>query len=258
MILNRRSLAAVLLAATTGLAAAQNAAIVNNRPIPSSRVDDFVAALVAQGREDTPQLRAAVREELITRMLFAQEAERLGLAQRKDVATQLETTRQEVLIRALIRDHLANNPITDAQLQSEYEQMTKAAAEREYRASHILVEDEAEARRIIGELKGGAKFEELAKVSKDPGSAQNGGDLDWNTAGAYVRPFAEAMTKLEKGQFTEEPVNTQFGWHVIRLDDVRDAAAPPLDEVKPQLTQMLERQRIQALQQTLRGKARIE
>lgn len=253
-----RAIVAGLLGLASSVALAQNAALVNNKAIPSSRVDEFVAALAAQGREDTPELRAAVREELITRELFTQEAERLGLAQRKEIAYQLEASRQEILIRALIRDHLESKPITDEQLKSEYERLTKASAEQEYRARHILVEEEAQARKIVDDLKGGAKFEELAKVSKDPGSAQNGGDLDWNPPGAYVGPFAEALTKLKKGEFTQEPVKTQFGWHVIRLDDVRDMQPPPLEQVQPQLKQMLERQRVQELQKSLRAKARIE
>ena len=235
----RRALPAVIAVLTVGAAGAahaQNAAIVNGKAIPSARVDEFVAALTQQGRPDTPELRTAVRDELIAREIFVQEAERKGLTRSTDVARQLEQTRQDILIRAVIREHLKNNPVTDAELKAEYDRLTKGAAggDKEYRARHILVETEAEAKSIVEQLKKGAKFEELAKKSKDPGSAANGGDLDWNGPDTFVKPFAEAMVKLEKGQLTEIPVKTDFGWHVIRLDDVREPAPPPLEQVAPQ------------------------
>lgn len=251
-------LAAVALLPVASAAFAQNVAVVNNKPIPSQKVDEFVAALVAQGRPDSPELRAAVREELIARELFSQEAERKGLQRNTEVQTQLEAVRQDILIRALIRDHLKSNPITDAEIASVYEKVKKENEEKEYRARHVLVETEDEAKKIIADLKGGASFEELAKQSKDTGSAQQGGDLDWNTPETFVPEFSTAMIKLEKGKFTETPVQTQFGWHVIRLDDIRVAEAPPLDQVKPQIRQQIERERLQSLQEGLRAKAKIE
>ena len=259
----RRALPAVIAVLTVGAAGAahaQNAAIVNGKAIPSARVDEFVAALTQQGRPDTPELRTAVRDELIAREIFVQEAERKGLTRSTDVARQLEQTRQDILIRAVIREHLKNNPVTDAELKAEYDRLTKGAAggDKEYRARHILVETEAEAKSIVEQLKKGAKFEELAKKSKDPGSAANGGDLDWNGPDTFVKPFAEAMVKLEKGQLTEIPVKTDFGWHVIRLDDVREPAPPPLEQVAPQLKQEMERRKIQTLQNDLKAKARIQ
>ncbi len=251
---------AVLSIGVVGAAHAQNAAIVNGKAIPKSRVDEFVAALTQQGRPDTPELRTAVRDELIAREIFVQEAERKGLTRNAEVARQLDQTRQDILIRAVIRDHLKNNPVTDTDVKAEYDKLTKTAAggDREYRARHILVESEAEAKSIIDQLKKGAKFEELAKKSKDPGSAANGGDLDWNGPGTFVKPFSEAMVKLQKGQITDMPVKTDFGWHVIRLDDVRDQAPPPLEQVGPQIRQELERRRIQTLQTDLKAKARIQ
>lgn len=237
---------------------AQNAAVVNGKSIPSSRVDEFVAALAQQGRPDTPELRAAVREELIARELFAQEAEKRNLQRNTEVQKQLESARQDLLIRALIREHVKANPVKDAEIQAEYDRLKKQQGEKEYRARHILVEKKEEADKIVADLKKGAKFEDLAKQSKDTGSAANGGDLDWNVPGTFVKPFSDAMTKLEKGKFTETPVQSQFGWHVIRLDDVRDAKAPPLAEVKPQIQQELERRRIQDLQKDLRAKAKVQ
>ncbi len=250
--------AAALAFATAVPAFAQNAAIVNNKPIPKQRIDDFVDALKAQGRPDTPELRAAVRDELIARELFVQEAEKKGLARSPEVAKQLENVRQDLLIRAMIRDHLKKNPVTDAELADEYGKIKGQFGGKEYKARHILVEQEADAKKIIEQLDKGAKFEELAKQSKDTGSAANGGDLDWNGPSTFVKEFSEAMVKLDKGKYTEQPVKTQFGYHVIRLDDVREQQPPPMDQVKPQLTQELERRKVQALQQDLRAKAKIQ
>jgi len=250
--------AALVLLPIASFAFAQNAAVVNNKPIPKEQVDEFVQVLGAQGRPDTPELRAAVRDELIARELFVQEAEKKGLARNTEVQRQIENARQEILIRAMIRDHLKAHPITDAEIQAEYDRAEKQVGEKEYRPSHILVETEDEAKAIIAQLKKGAKFEELAKKSKDPGSAQSGGDLDWNTPGTFVKEFSDAMVKLEKGKYTETPVKSQFGWHVIRLDDVREAKAPPLEQVRPQIQQELERKRVQQLQQDLRAKAKIQ
>ncbi len=239
-------LAAMALLPVASAALAQNAAVVNNKPISTKKVDEFVAALVAQGRPDTPELRAAVREELIARELFAQEAEKKGLLRNPEVQSQLDAVRQDILIRALIRDHLKAKPITDAEITAEYEKVKKESAEKEYRARHVLVETEEEAKAIIADLKKGTAFEELAKKSKDTGSAAQGGDLDWNSRDTFVK------------EFSETPVKSQFGWHVIRLDDVRDAAAPPIEQVKPQIRQQLERERVQNLQKDLRAKAKVQ
>lgn len=257
----RRALPAVIVALSlaSGAAYAQNAAIVNGKAIPKSKLDEFVAALTQQGRPDTPELRNAVRDELIAREIFAQEAEKKGLARNPEVQRQLEQTRQDILIRAVIRDHLKNNPVTDAEVKAEYDKLAKGAGgDKEYRARHILVETEAEAKSVIEQLKKGVKFEELAKKSKDPGSAEKGGDLDWNGPETFVKPFSEAMVKLEKGKYTDIPVKTDFGWHVIRLDDVREPAPPPMEQVGPQIKQELERRRVQTLQTDLKAKARIQ
>ncbi len=240
-------------------AVAQNAALVNNKPISKKKVDDFVEMLKGQGRPDTPELRTAVREELIARELFSQEAERNGLTKNAEVQRQIETARQDILIRSMIREHLKKNPVKDADIQAEYDKAkAQMTAEKEYRAKHILVEKEDMAKQIIADLKKGTKFEDLAKQSKDTGSAANGGDLDWSPPGQFVKEFSEAMTKLEKGKFTEVPVKTQFGYHVIRLEDVRETKAPAFEQVKPQIQQDLERKTVQKLQQDLRAKAKVE
>ncbi|NLD67860.1 MAG: peptidylprolyl isomerase [Limnobacter sp.] len=251
-------LAAAFLLPAASAVLAQNAAVVNNKPIPTAKVDEFVSALVAQGRPDTPELRAAVREELIARELFVQEAERKGLTRNSDVQRQLEAVRQDILIRGLIRDYLNEHPVTDAEVAAEYKRLEEGATDKEYRARHILVDSEDEAKAIVAELDKGTAFEELAKKSKDTGSAQQGGDLDWNTPDTFVKEFSDAMVALEKGKYTATPVKSQFGWHVIRLDDVRQAKAPPLEAVQPQIRQELERNRVQQLQQELRAKAKIQ
>ncbi|MBN9430306.1 MAG: peptidylprolyl isomerase [Burkholderiales bacterium] len=237
---------------------AQNAAVVNNKPISKQRVDEFVQNLVSQGRPDTPELRAAVRDELIARELFVQEAERKGLQRGADAQRQLAAAREDILIRATIQDYLKNNPVKDDEVKAEYDRLAKQSGDKEYRARHILVEKEEDAKKIIEDLKKGAKFEDLAKQSKDTGSAQSGGDLDWNTPQTFVKEFSEAMVALGKGNTTQEPVRSQFGYHVIRVDDVRDVQPPPLEQVGPQIKQQIERQRLQRLQQELRAKAKIQ
>lgn len=247
-----------LLVSTPALA--QNAAVVNGKAIPKAKVDEFVEALAAQGRPDSPQTRELVREELIAREVFVQEADKRGLARTPEVQRQLDNTRQDILIRALIRDYLVKNPVAEADIQAEYDKFKQeaAASGKEYKASHILVENEDEAKAIIDKLNKGEKFETLAKESKDPGSGANGGDLGWNSASTFVKEFSDAMVGLKKGETVTAPVKTQFGYHVIRLDDVRDAAPPPLDQVKPQIQQQLERERVQTLQKELRAAAKVE
>ncbi|GGI17302.1 MAG: peptidylprolyl isomerase [Oxalicibacterium faecigallinarum] len=237
---------------------AQNLAVVNGKNVPSSRADVMIKQMAAQGQQDTPELRAMVKEELINREILIQEADKLGLGNTADVKAQMEIARQSILIRALVADYLKKNPVKDADIKAEYDKFRAQASDKEYHARHILVETEDEAKAIITKLKGGAKFEELAKQSKDPGSAANGGDLDWAPPSAFVKPFSDAMVALKKGQLAETPVKTQFGYHVIRLDDVRTAKIPTLDEVKPQIAESLQQKKLQAYQQQLRAKAVIK
>jgi len=253
-----RILAFTASALVSSVVLAQNIAVVNNKPISKSREDAWVAQFVQQGQKDSPELRKRIKDELIQREVVLQEATKRGIPERAEVKFQLELQRQNVVAQALLRDELAKNPITDAQVQAEYDKQKAAQGGKEYRARHILVEKEDEAKDIIVQLDKGAKFEELAKKSKDPGSAAKGGDLDWAGPDAYVPPFSAAMTKLEKGKYTAEPVQTQFGWHVIRLDDVRDTQFPPLTQVQQQVRESLQQQRIQAFLEGLRGKAKIQ
>ena len=251
--------AALLMGALAAPASAQNVAIVNGKAVPMARVDALAQQLARAGRPVSPEMMGQLKEEVIARELFMQEAQKLGLDASDDFKTQMELTRQAILIRELFGAFQKNNPVTDAEVQAEYDKFVAANSGKEYRARHILVEKEEQAKAIIASLKKGAKFEDIAKKqSKDPGSGANGGDLDWAAAGSYVKEFSDAMVKLAKGKTTETPVKSQFGYHVIRLDDVRDAKLPKLDEVKPQISQQLGQQKLMKYQEDLRAKAKIE
>jgi peptidyl-prolyl cis-trans isomerase C len=252
------ALAAALLC-TTVPAMAQNIAIVNGKPVPKARVDALTSQLAKAGRPVSPEMQGQLKEEVIAREVFMQEAQKRGLDGSDDFKTQMELARQTLLIRELFADHQKTNPVTDAEVKAEYDKFVSANGGKEYRARHILVEKEDEAKNIIASLKRGGKFDDMAKKqSKDPGSGAKGGDLDWANAASYVPEFSGALIKLKKGQVTDAPVKSQFGWHVIRLDDVREAQLPKLEEVKPQITQQLQQQKLAKFQEDLRGKAKVE
>lgn len=231
---------------------------VNGVAIPQSAADAFVAEQAAQGVPDTEELRSAVRNELVRREVVAQAAKAKGLEKDPDVATQIALQRQAVLIRAYIQDYLKNNPTTDESLRAEYEKIKGQMAGKEYKARHILVETEAEAKSIIDKLTLGEKFENLAKASKDPGSKDKGGDLGWSQPNAYVKPFADVLTSLEKGKYTTTPVKSEFGYHVILLEDQRTAEPPAFEHLRGQLVQHLQQQKIEKLISELTAKAKVE
>jgi len=231
---------------------------VNGKPIPKSRLDFIVKQRAAQGQPDNEQARKAILDNLITQEVVAQEAERRGFAKSADVRAQLELLRQQALVQALVQDHLKTHPIKDEEMLAEYNKVKASRGDKEYKARHILVDKDTEANEIIAQLKKGSKFEDLAKQSKDPGSKEKGGDLDWNPPSTFVKPFSEALTKLEKGKYTETPVQTQFGWHVIQLDDVRTAQFPAFDTVRQQLLTRMQEQEVQKFVGELRSKAKIE
>ncbi|WP_090131913.1 peptidylprolyl isomerase [Limnohabitans sp. Rim11] len=248
-----------LLAALSLSAWAQNLAIVNGKPVPSSRVEALKQQVERSGRPVTPEILAQIKEELIAREIFMQEARKRGLETSEDYKAQIELARQSLLIRELFASFQKKNPVTDAEVKAEYDKFVAANGGKEYRARHILVEKEDEAKSLIADIKKGAKFEDLAKkASKDPGSGANGGDLDWANAASYVPEFSNAMIKLEKGQMTDAPVKSQFGFHIIRVDDVREAQLPKLDEVKPQITQQLTQSKLAKYQDDLRAKAKVQ
>jgi peptidyl-prolyl cis-trans isomerase C len=234
-------------------------ATVNGVAVPRARLEALMNQQKARGAPDNDQTRAMVRDELVNREVLMQEAQKAGVAKSAEVAGQLDLARQEIVISAYLRDWVRKHPIGDDEVQKEYERVKSEQGDKEYRARHILLETEDQAKAVIADLKKGAKFEELAaKSSKDPGSKDRGGDLDWHGPGDFDRSFSEAMMKLEKGKYTDEPVHTRFGFHVIRLDDVRSGRFPALAEVKPRIQQQLVQQRIDELVKGLRAKAKVE
>jgi peptidyl-prolyl cis-trans isomerase C len=250
---------AAMLATLSPLALAQNVAIVNGKAVPTARVEALAQQIARSGRPVTPEMQGQLRDEVIAREVFIQEAQKQGLDTTDDFKTQMELARQTILIRELFANYQKANPITDADLKAEYDRFAAANGGKEYRARHILVEKEDEAKAIIAQLKKGGKFDEIAKKSsKDPGSGAKGGDLDWASAGNFVAEFSDAMTKLAKGKTTETAGKTQFGYHIIRLDDVRDAQLPKFEDVKPQIAQQLQQQKMTKYQDDLRAKAKVE
>jgi peptidyl-prolyl cis-trans isomerase C len=261
--MKKQLLLATLVAGLLGLGAqaafAQNIAIVNGKAVPKSRMDALAQQVAKSGRPVTPEMEAQLKEEVIAREVFIQEAEKQGLSTSDDFKVQMELARQTILIRALFADYQKKNPVTDEELKAEYDKFAAANGGKEYKARHILVEKEADAKAIIASLKKGAKFEDIAKKqSKDPGSGANGGDLDWANPSSYVPEFSQALLKLNKGQTTDVPVKTEFGYHVIRVDDIRTAKLPAFEELKPQIAQQMEQQKLAAFQQSLREKAKVE
>jgi peptidyl-prolyl cis-trans isomerase C len=236
-----------------------NIATVNGVAVPQARAEFMMQQQAQRGAPDNEQMRNAVREELINREVLAQEATRAGAARAPEVQTQLDMVRQEIVVSYYLREFARKNPVTEAEIQKEYDRARSQHGDKEYKARHILVETEDQAKSVIAELKKGAKFDDLAaKNSKDTGSAQRGGDLDWNVPGTFDRQFSDAMVRLEKGKYSDAPVKTRFGFHIIQLDDVRPAKFAALGEVRPRITQMLVQNKIDELIKGLRAKAKIE
>ncbi len=252
------AVAAAAFAALSMGANAQNIAIVNGKAVPTSRAEALAQQVARSGRPITPEVEAQIKEEVIAREIFMQEAQKRGLDATPEYKSQIELARQTILIRELFAEFQKTSAVTDADVQAEYDKFVAANGGKEYRARHILVETQAQAEAILASLKKGGKFEDIAKKqSKDPGSGANGGDLDWAAPGNYVKEFSDAMVALNKGQVSA-PVQSQFGFHIIRLDDVREAQLPALEDVKPQIVQQMTQQRMATFQQELRAKAKVE
>ena len=252
------AVAAAAFAALSMGANAQNIAIVNGKAVPTSRAEALAQQVARSGRPITPEVEAQIKEEVIAREIFMQEAQKRGLDATPEYKSQIELARQTILIRELFTEFQKTSAVTDADVQAEYDKFVAANGGKEYRARHILVETQAQAEAILASLKKGGKFEDIAKKqSKDPGSGANGGDLDWAAPGNYVKEFSDAMVALNKGQVSA-PVQSQFGFHIIRLDDVREAQLPALEDVKPQIVQQMTQQRMATFQQELRAKAKVE
>lgn len=258
MILKPARLLLALLAAVALPALAQNVATVNGKVIPAERMEQVVKQVVAQGKQpDSPQLRALIKQDLIGREVMIQQADKQGYGLRSDVKAQIENTRQSIIINALLASYIGKHPVSEAEVKVQYDAYKAQAGDQEYHARHILVATEAEAKEIIAKLKAGAKFEDLAKASKD-GSAANGGDLGWASATSFVKPFSDAMVGLKNGQFTETPVPTQFGFHVIKLEESRAAKVPSFDEVKGRIAESLQQKKIVEFRESLLKKAKIQ
>jgi peptidyl-prolyl cis-trans isomerase C len=234
--------------------------VVNGVTIPQARIDAMSKELNAQGQPDTPERAQAVKEELVNREILAQAAQKRGLDKSADIQQQMEMAKQAVLIRALFESEAKQHPVTDAELQQQYEQFKSSMGASEYKVSHILVENEADAKAIVEQLKKSPNdFAKIAKEkSKDPGSKDNGGDLDWGPSARYVKPFADAVQSQPKGQISQAPVKTDFGYHIIRVDDVRPLKVPEFNEIKEQFRQRAQQQQIQKLVMDLRQKAKVE
>lgn len=257
-VLLRTSVLAVVAALSVQTAfAADDTVVVNGKTIPKSRIETLVSGQMAQGQPDTPELRKAVKEELVRREVLVQAATAKGIDKKADVQTQVDMARQQVIIGAYLQDYVKNNPPSEVQVRQEYEAIKARIGDKEYKARHILVQKEEEAKAIIAKLNKGEKFEDLAKQSMDPGSKERGGELGWSTPAAYVKPFSEALTALQKGTYTKEPVKTDFGYHVIMLEDVRDLKLPTFEEAKGQISQRLSQQVIEKHVSDLRAKAKV-
>ena len=256
-----KSLAVLAIAlVTAGSASAQNVAIVNGKAVPKARLDLLMQQATRGGQQPvTPELEARARDEVVLREVFAQEAEKRGVAASVEYRNQMELARQTILIRELFADYQKKNPIGDAEAKAEYDKFKGQATGTEYRARHILVEKEDEAKSLLKQLIAGAKFDDLAKKhSTDKGSGANGGDLDFAKPDSYVPEFGTALVALKKGETTQTPVKSQFGYHIIKLEDTREAQFPPFEEVKPQVIQRLSQQKLQQYQEDLRKKARTD
>ncbi|MEI7611967.1 MAG: peptidylprolyl isomerase [Betaproteobacteria bacterium] len=246
------------LLSASAMAAGNAFVTVNGVAVSQGMANIFISEQKAQGAPDSPELKSAVREELIRRELLLQESKKLGLDKNPEVAAQAEAARQTFYIRAYVQDYVKKNPISDAQLKQQYEAIKVQLGTTEYKARHILVANEEDAKIIVANLKKGAKFDELAKQSVDPGSKDNGGDLGWASAGNFVKPFSDALTSLSKGKYTETPVKTEFGYHVVLLEDTRPLNVPSFDEIKPRLLQQAQSQQISKMVEALRAKAKVQ
>ena len=240
-------------------ALAQNIALVNGKAVPKARVDNLMQQAARAGQKVGPEMEAQAKDQVVLREIFTQEAERQGIAASPDYRAQMELARQSILIRELFERFKKEHPVSDAEAKAEYDKFKAQLTGTEYRARHILVADEAEAKALIKQLEAGASFEELAKkYSKDPGSGAQGGDLDYAKADAYVPEFGQALTQLKKGEVTAEPVKTQFGWHIIKLEDTREAEFPAYEDVKPQIVQRLDQLKLAQYQEQLRNAAKTD
>lgn len=236
------------------------AVTVNGTAISQRTVDKLMRQNAGAGRPETPESRRFVVDQLALQLVVAEEAVKKGLDKAPETVETIEAMKQSVLANAYVQDYMKNNPVSDAMVKAEYERIKATISGDEYKARHILVEKEAEAKDIIARLrKEPGAFARLAtEKSRDTGSKARGGDLGWFDPRGMVPEFGAAVSKLEKGKFTQEPVRTQFGYHVILLEDSKPIQAPPMEEVKAQLSQQLQEQGLKKQFDALKAKAKIE
>ena len=257
----RFSFSVILLAFSMPVFAAEtpSGAVVNGKAIPQSHIDFVAKARAAEGQPDTPELRKLVKEYLINREVLAQEAAKQGLDKDPELKMQIQLAAQSLLVANMVERFKAKHPISEQELRKEYDKQRAELGDTEYLPSHILVEDKAQAMKIIAQLKEGADFRVIAQEkTKDEATKKHGGGLQWSPASGFVEPFANAIVKLNKGEYTQEPVKTEHGWHVIKLDDRRPLQAPPFEKVRPQLAEVMQRQKIDQYIEQLRSKADIK
>lgn len=262
MKLTSKLIAAAVLAAAANLAAAVPVATVNGVAIDKDLLDKAVAEVVrdSNGRaQDTPALREELRQSLISRELVLQAASRGGLDKSPEFATALENARKELLQQAFFATAVKNHPVTDAQVQAEYDRYAaQFKGTKEVQVHQIVLADEAGANKVIAELKKGAKFDALVKLSVDANSRSRGGDMGWGNLAAMDPSLADALKTLGKGQVSAKALKSPLGWHVFRVDDVRDAKPVPLETLKPRIMQELQNKTIQDAIGELRQKANIQ
>jgi peptidyl-prolyl cis-trans isomerase C len=233
-------------------------ATVNGEPISKSEFELYVQTIGRQsGREVPEDQKPQILDQFIGMRLAAVEAEKAGITKKPEVQDQLELARMNVIVDAGLQKYLEDHPVTDADLKPEYDAQV-AAMPREYRARHILVDDQAAAEAITKDLKGGADFAKLAAKKSKDSSSQSGGDLGWFTPDSMVKPFADAVAKMKPGEITQQPVQSQFGWHVIKLEETRASAPPPFEEVKDRVKVMVQRKKLQAYLEGLKNGAKVE
>ncbi|MFM0174794.1 peptidylprolyl isomerase [Paraburkholderia sediminicola] len=267
-----RWISALLLGTTVSIAASaadKPFVTVNGKAVSQVDADLYIGQAQSQGFSDSPQLKDRVRDELIRREVLYQDAEKVGFDRNPDVAARAQAARQKVLaqaqatweteiVRAYVQDFLKKNPVSDDQLKAMYNDMKAKGGNTEYKVRHILVKEGSEARKIIASLNKGSSFEDLARQSIDSGSKYNGGDLGWITSSKVVKPFADVLSSLHKGEYTKTPVRTEYGFHVVKLDDTRPLKVPSLEEMKPMLYQQAQAALIDRLVKSLRTKATIQ
>jgi peptidyl-prolyl cis-trans isomerase C len=247
---------AVLLATVTISAYAADTTV-NGKPIKQSLIDYIIKDATARGQKVDDNVRALITNKLISSELIVQEAQKAGIDKQADFIAKDDLMSRELLVNTYLQDYIKKNPIDDAALKAEYDKFKAAVGDKEFKASHILVKTEQEAKDVIAQLAKGGDFAKIAKEKSLDSSKDKGGDLGWFSPASMVRPFSDAVMKLQKGLYTTVPVQTQFGWHVIKLEDTRTAQPPAFDKVKDEIRNNLQKQQLEKLVTDLRAKAKI-